>query len=193
MHVWCMIHFARCMMHLALYMITPFMIHNALKLHSQAWRLPSSNQYVGCMHDVWSFFKIHDECCLMHLALCMIHLALWMMLLALCLMHLALGMMHLALCMIHLAWFMMHYSLCVMHLAWCIIQDVWCSKIAFPCDACLMHEACCMLYDASFMVLQISLHNTSCMMHDAPKYYSAAWKLPSCSQCVGCMYDLWCI
>ena len=43
----CEMHDGFCIMY-----DTPFMMHDALKLNSQAWRLPSSNQYVGCMHDV---------------------------------------------------------------------------------------------------------------------------------------------
>ena len=139
-HAWCVMHLLRLLMYVAW-----CILHNNAwysNVYWQGWRL----HFIGC---------VHDASCIMHDAYCMMHDASRIM-------HDAWCIFHYASCIFHYAWCMMHLALCMISLAWCMFNDVWGSNILFTGDACMMHDACFMLYDASFRVLRNSI--TWCMM-----------------------------
>jgi hypothetical protein len=69
---------------------------------------------------------VHDACCGVHDAWCMVHDA-------------CCGV-HDAWCMVHDAWCMVHDAWCMMHDAWCMMHDAWCM---LRCTWCMMHDAWC--------------------------------------------------
>ena len=111
-------------------------------------------------------------------------------------------------CIVHDGLCFMHDAFCILLFAFCIINYLFMMiQIAFTCDSYMMHRACWVLYDGSLMVLQVKLHDISCMMHDA----SETLKLSSCTsipdECMICdafiklhdkwywymMHDAWCM